>query len=142
MSPHRLSPPALQGLGPRRASLSCDGPGAVSRARSEVRAVCGDGLSEARLADALLLTSELVTNSLLHVPAGPVTLWAGTDARRLLVEVHDSGPGLGPDGGPPGLPGPTELGGRGLFLVDRLADAWGHRDLPWAAVWFELRLDE
>jgi hypothetical protein len=35
--------------------------------------------------------------------------------------------------------GPMSLGGRGLHIVDRLADVWGTVATPqWKAVWFEL----
>jgi anti-sigma regulatory factor (Ser/Thr protein kinase) len=138
VTPHRLSPAERRGLGVFQATVVCDGAGTISLARARVRELAATRLGEARLADALLLTSEVVTNGLLHAGDDPATMWAGIDDRRLLVEVHDSGDGLGAGPGRRPVPDPTRLGGRGLFLVDRLADRWGHRDRPRPVVWFEI----
>lgn len=81
-----------------------------------------------------LLVSELVTNALSH-GRGPVRLclaaWHGT----LRCEVADQGGAL-PRRRPLSLGGET---GRGMHLVDVLADRWGV-DLrgPGKTVWFEL----
>ncbi|WP_228900560.1 ATP-binding protein [Streptomyces sp. DH1] len=91
----------------------------------------GPGRSEI----AELLTSELVTNALVHTDDGAV-LTATVGPRALRVEVRDHA------GRPPRPrdPRPEEsTGGRGLLLVQSLADDWGV--LPWGAgksVWFEL----
>lgn len=79
---------------------------------------------------ALLLTSELVTNSLKHSRSG---LDGGRIRVRLVtargafvrVEVRDEGPS-GPAGGAAGAdsPGPAE-NGHGLVLVGELAASWG-----------------
>ncbi|MGH3327225.1 MAG: ATP-binding protein [Streptomycetales bacterium] len=90
------------------------------------------------LDDAELLVSELVTNAVLHANARPwqpvrVLLWRAGAALR--VEVHD------PDPTPPVLMSATEgdESGRGLLLVDTLADAWGVQARPdGKSVWFEL----
>lgn len=94
------------------------------------------------LADtAELLTSELVTNALQHTPGGAVltaTYSPGTDP-RLRVEVHDSlarRPRLrtADIGG-----GDYATSGRGLMLVEALADAWGVRaGESGKVIWFEL----
>ena len=85
---------------------------------------------------AVLLVSELVTNAILY-GHGPLELRAHTEGSALRIEVRDQEPTS-----PPVLRGDaelTEIGGRGLQLVDTLADRWG-----WAAeesgkvVWFEL----
>lgn len=71
--------------------------------------------------DVLLCVSELATNALLHgVPAGRgfrVYLRYGDDVLR--IEVHDSGDGW------PRLREPDGESGRGLLLVEALADKWG-----------------
>ncbi len=80
-----------------------------------------------------LLVSELVTNAVCHARTG-VELTVTVDDHRLCVEVHD-------EGGEPEVahPAPTTTGGRGLMIVERLAEQWG-----WAetggdkTVWFEL----
>lgn len=87
-------------------------------------------------ATAELLTSELVTNALLHTDHDAlVTATLATD--RLRVEVRDF------DGGDPRPRVPdadTGTHGRGLLLVEALADVWGVREhAVGKSVWFELR---
>nr|WSY52727.1 ATP-binding protein [Streptomyces sp. NBC_00886] len=96
------------------------------------------GLAEAeRSGDVLLCVSELATNALVHgVPAGrQFRVFLRYDGHVLRVEVHDSGGGvLHVDA----HPDDTDEGGRGLLLVDALADKWGvgERDLG-KVVWAE-----
>jgi anti-sigma regulatory factor (Ser/Thr protein kinase) len=86
-----------------------------------------------------LLTTELVTNALRHTDRGAVLtviLQPGV-ARRLRVEVRDFASRH------PRLRAPSErrTSGRGLLLVQSLADAWGVRpdgDGTGKVVWFEL----
>jgi two-component sensor histidine kinase len=82
--------------------------------------------SRPQLADALsLLTSELLTNAVLHGPRPAadhlvdLVLWPA-DGHYWLA-VSDAGDGL------PvlGTPSPGVCGGRGLVLVDALSAAWG-----------------
>lgn len=84
-----------------------------------------------------LLTSELVTNALQHTENGAVltATLSGGPAHRLRVEVHDH-----TDRRPrPHLPGENATSGRGLLLVQALADSWGVRSLGTGkVVWFEL----
>ena len=90
---------------------------------------------------ALLLTSELVTNAVVH-GLEPVHLQVEDDGDRLRVHVSDGAPcGL-----PPTPYAPTELhaSGRGLLIVDAVAHQWGchrRRTPPGKTVWFELRHD-
>ncbi|WP_262063506.1 ATP-binding protein [Streptomyces sp. STR69] len=96
------------------------------------------GLADAeRGGDVLLCVSELATNALVHgVPPGrQFRVFLRYDGRVVRVEVHDSG------GGVPHLDAhsdDTDEGGRGLLLVDALADKWGvaERDLG-KVVWAE-----
>ena len=136
--PHRLSELELRILGSTRVRTVLARPDALRRARAEVRRLAAGVLARERLEDALLLTGELATNGLLHGEC-PITVWAGLDEHRLRVEVHDHGPGLDP-GFVPVAARPDQLGGRGLQLVDALADRWGHRTTGWATVWFEIDL--
>lgn len=140
MSPHRLTAEEERLLGAPRMSADVDRAEAIAAARGEVRRLAGDALPGDRLADALLATSELVSNSLLHAGDGPVTVWAGLDARRLRVEVHDDGPGI-PAAVMWAPPGPDWRTGRGLALVRLIADRCGHRRSRWAMTWFELDLE-
>lgn len=74
-------------------------------------------------ADAVILTvSELVTNAHVHAHSNAqlVLTW---DTRCLHVTVHDASPVL-PQPGPVDVDQP---GGRGMLLVDALADDWEAR---------------
>lgn len=95
------------------------------------------------LADtAELLTSELVTNALQHTEHGAeLTATLSAEAHRchrLRVEVRDfvsRHPKLR-------APGDQTTSGRGLLLVQALADAWGvHTEGTGKVVWFELSID-
>jgi PAS domain S-box-containing protein len=82
-----------------------------------------------------LLTSELVTNAVRY-GGGPVRLRVVRD-ENLLCEVSDSAEP------PPRLhvAGPDDVDGRGLLLVNQIANRWGTRRLPTGkTVWFELEV--
>jgi anti-sigma regulatory factor (Ser/Thr protein kinase) len=114
-------------------------PSAPSRARAEVREAVTGHLAEAEHDAATLLTSELVTNAVIHPSqdAGTsIQLRVFTAEQRLRVEVTDSGAGFDPQR--PRLR-PTDRGGRGLLLVDQLARRWGAEPSEGGfTVWFEL----
>ena len=90
---------------------------------------------EALVETAVLLTSELVTNALIHTDDDAV-LTATIGPRGLRVEVRDfvaRRPRLCVPDADDGTHG------RGLVLVQSLADAWGVRSHGVGkAVWFEL----
>jgi anti-sigma regulatory factor (Ser/Thr protein kinase) len=89
-----------------------------------------DGLGEVTE----LLTSELVTNVVRHVGT-PMTVRAVRHPSSIRVEVDDASVD------PPVLqhPAPLDAGGRGLLLVDTLADQWGTDLRPdGKTVWFEI----
>ncbi|KOU73286.1 hypothetical protein ADK57_09235 [Streptomyces sp. MMG1533] len=75
-------------------------------------------------ADTVLLVSELATNAVCHTPGMRVLCGIGFVADNCLrVEVHDHGcPGSTL---PPCEAGPEDENGRGLFLVQEIAHAWG-----------------
>ncbi|MCX4790175.1 ATP-binding protein [Streptomyces sp. NBC_01221] len=82
-----------------------------------------------------LLLSELVTNALIHTRHGAVVTVSVAPA-GLRVEVRDFVSGL-----PPSYVSDADDGthGRGLFLVQSLADAWGvGAHALGKVVWFEL----
>lgn len=111
---------------------------APRRARAEVREAIAGLVSRSDSEVAVLITSELVTNAVVH-PAhrqgAPIGLWIGTGQGRVRVEISDSGKGF-----EPGAPSrdDTALGGRGLLVVDRGATRWGTRKSDRFSVWFEL----
>ncbi len=96
----------------------------------------GASLEPAIAQDALLLVSELVTNSVRYGSGAHVLVRLDVDARGdLRCEVLDEGTGFAPT--PPAAQ--RGAGGWGLQLVDRLADRWGIADGS-THVWFELSL--
>lgn len=92
-----------------------------------------------RADDVLLCVSELVTNAVIHgVPPGrQLRLLLRNEGPVLVVEVHDSGPGV-----PHVVYDADESeGGRGLLLVSALSDKWGVRERELGkAVWCEFGL--
>ncbi len=83
---------------------------------------------------AAVITSELVANAV-AVAAGEITVTIRCLGTCLRIEVHDHGYGM------PEVqhPRPSDAGGRGLLIVDQLADEWGVQQfLPGKIVWFEL----
>ena len=93
------------------------------------------GISEP-MDDALLVVSELAANALTHAGSS-YRLRLSATAMALRIEVDDAGAGT-PEPQPLTM---TEEHGRGLHLVDALADRWGvepdDRGLG-KTVWFEL----
>jgi anti-sigma regulatory factor (Ser/Thr protein kinase) len=87
---------------------------------------------EERLNDACLLLSELIANVVLHAHTGCTVVLSATDD-VLRVEVEDGSPVM-----PRKQTFSTDATtGRGMHLLDRMADSWGAR--PFAqgkVVWF------
>ncbi|MEU9110335.1 ATP-binding protein [Streptomyces sp. NPDC048483] len=110
-------------------------PGAVRTARSRVRQTLADWGLNGAVDVAVLLVSELVTNSLRHA-TGPIgvrmVLLSGS---ALLVEVSDPLP----DPPQERTAAPDDEGGRGLQLVACSSRRWGtRRGKSGKTVWFEL----
>lgn len=90
------------------------------------------GLDPERTANILLATSEVATNSVRHAGGrGTLRVWREPDA--LLCEVHDSGSIVSPLVGLE-RPGPSQLEGRGLWLVNQLCDLVQVRSTPSGSV--------
>ncbi|MCP9943783.1 ATP-binding protein [Streptomyces somaliensis] len=108
---------------------------AVAAIRGALRELWGRRVAEDPACTAELLASELVTNALVHTEYGAVVT-ATLAGDVLRVEVRD----FAPEPPDPHLP-VTDDGthGRGLLLVQALADEWGVRvQGAGKAVWFEL----
>lgn len=87
---------------------------------------------------AMLLTTELVTNAVVHARS-PVHLAVGMSPARLRVEVADNGTGALAMREPTF----TDPGGRGLLLIEALSTAWGTSSAEAGKlVWFELDVDQ
>lgn len=109
---------------------------APSEARAFVRGTLESWGLDGAVDPAVLLVSELVSNSVLHT---------GTRARlsvlhegvRIRVEVED----LGPGGAARRTAAPRDPSGRGLLIVERMADRWGTSgSAGHNVVWFELEV--
>jgi anti-sigma regulatory factor (Ser/Thr protein kinase) len=109
-------------------------PEAPGIARRQLARSFGDALRADQLQTVRLLTSELVTNALLH-GAGSITLLASLTDHRLHVEVIDEGDGL--ESAAPTRRDPDDIGGYGLQIVDSEASRWGI-GRGTTHVWFEI----
>jgi anti-sigma regulatory factor (Ser/Thr protein kinase) len=95
----------------------------------EVRRMMGEKLRTWRLPqevcqDAVLILSELVTNAIRHTSSARIHCCLGLTADGLVhLEVHDQE--ITPRSLPPCDPGPDDERGRGLLLVQYIAEKWG-----------------
>lgn len=121
--------------GPDEERVLAASPTAPALAREYLAEVCALwGRADLDLAQ--LLVTELVTNAVRH-GAGPVRIHTTMVGHRLRVDVADEAPER------PRLEEvtPTGLGGRGLFIVNSLANRWGVEPSvvgTGKAVWFEI----
>jgi hypothetical protein len=110
---------------------------APASARAAVETLPAGSLEPPLAHTARLLASEIVTNSVRHGGVGEDGLLGFElvlSPASVRVEVNDPGPGFVPR---PDRPQADDVGGRGLFLVDSLADRWGTAE-GGTRVWFEL----
>jgi anti-sigma regulatory factor (Ser/Thr protein kinase) len=87
----------------------------------------------------MLMVSELAMNAVQHART-QFTVAVELAGKTLQVEVADAGTGV-----PEICPAPpvADLHGRGLFIVERLSDAWGVAPAlsgPGKSVWFRIGL--
>ncbi len=109
-------------------------------ARCALSEMLGDTTPAPTLHDLHLLTTELVTNAVLHAGVG--------DRETLELSVADAGDLVRVSVTDPGSPETPEVqdldpevpGGMGLFLVEQISSRWGVEQLGGGAkrVWFEL----
>ena len=84
-----------------------------------------------------LLVSELVTNSVVHAGLSArdrIAVAVAVAPASVRVEVCDPGPGFEA----PAAPELYDVCGRGLMLVDQVADRWGVARGELTRVWFEI----
>jgi anti-sigma regulatory factor (Ser/Thr protein kinase) len=114
------------------------GPRAPQRVRAWLEATT-DWLPHELESNLMLLTCELVNNSVLHGEASEadtIEVELSTTDNGLRAEVTDPGTGFAPAGRGREL---DEPGGWGLVLVERLAASWGVEREERTKVWFELQ---
>jgi serine phosphatase RsbU (regulator of sigma subunit)/anti-sigma regulatory factor (Ser/Thr protein kinase) len=132
-------------------------------ARAVVRAILAEARLTELLDEALLLTTELATNGVMHAGTDlDIEVTADNDGVTVTVTDFARGPverlAIGPTGAPalpdaaptPAEPSPLTMGdtvfdpelserGRGLLLVDHFASRWGTTHMPAGkGVWFRL----
>ncbi|MDH2425694.1 ATP-binding protein [Sphaerisporangium sp. TRM90804] len=94
------------------------------------------GIFSAAVEDAVLVVSELLSNALRHahpLPSGQIIATWEWAEDHLEVTVSDGGAATEPRAGRPAL---SSLGGRGLGIVEFLAERWGVRhDGDMTTVW-------
>ena len=118
----------------RRSYRLPPGPKAVPAARKAVEDFYTHHLSDEMRETLRLLVSEVVTNGVRHGSASePLELQVRDHGDELEVEVRDNGEGFVPA---PRRMAADEVGGWGLFLVQRLADRWGVARDRGTRVWF------
>jgi anti-sigma regulatory factor (Ser/Thr protein kinase) len=115
---------------------------APATARHELAARLAGMLPPVLVDDILLLTTELVTNGVRHSPAADSgSFEVGLFLAPTMIRVEVSDPGTGFEH-VPHTPGTMAEGGRGLFLVEVLADRWGIEANDGTTVWFEVDVDD
>lgn len=110
----------------------------VAGARQQLREFLHDWASADQVDSAVLLVSEMITNVLVHTDADALLvaeMTGGAGSRRIRIQVSDGSDDL------PHKRHPGELAssGRGLMLMELLADAWGVDPRgEGKSIWFEL----
>jgi anti-sigma regulatory factor (Ser/Thr protein kinase) len=136
----RLSRPRAGARGEVRAAsvvlLPCV-PSSVAVARSRIAAELREaGLFPAAVADAALVTSELLSNAILHarpLPDACIRVSWILAPTSVEVIVSDGGSATRPRASRPSL---SSIGGRGLGIVEHLCSSWGVRaDERGTTVW-------
>lgn len=116
-------------------------PSSVAVARKRLSSeLAGSGVYASVVDDASVIISELISNALRHarpLPSGQVKVCWLRRGDLLELEVSDGGAMTEPRRGPGTL---SSLGGRGLGIVEALAEGWGVRREDGATtVWAVLR---
>ncbi|WP_433224653.1 ATP-binding protein [Microtetraspora malaysiensis] len=115
----------------------------VGEARGWARGLLAEEVADDVLDDAVVLLSELITNSVVHSDSGRksdglVTVFLAAGDGGAYCEVIDDGSATSV----PSVRGASDDGdgGRGLWMVNAMADAWGfhHDDEVGNAVWFRI----
>ncbi|MFD9601480.1 SpoIIE family protein phosphatase [Streptomyces sp. NPDC059970] len=125
---------------PRRTALTIAQaePARVAAARQQLRELLHDWADPEQVDAAVLMISEMATNVLVHTDGDALLVARATGEhgeRRLRVEVADGSDELPHKR----RPGEMASSGRGLLLMEMLADAWGVDPRgAGKSIWFEL----
>ncbi|MFE6664192.1 SpoIIE family protein phosphatase [Streptomyces sp. NPDC057697] len=125
---------------PRRTALTIAQaePERIAAARQQLRDLLHDWADPEQVDAAVLMVSEMATNVLVHTDGDALLLARATGEhgeRRLRVEVSDGSDELPHKR----RPGEMASSGRGLVLMEMLADAWGvDPQGAGKSIWFEL----
>jgi two-component sensor histidine kinase len=133
----RLQPVPVAGSSTALRLSIAGGPRAPERARAWLQSAA-DWLPDEVGRNLLLLTCELVNNSVLHGQAGErdlIEIELHRTETGVRAEVSDTGPGFAPKERDKDL---DEPGGWGLVLVQSIAKRWGVERDRRTRVWFEL----
>ncbi|MFF2193596.1 SpoIIE family protein phosphatase [Streptomyces sp. NPDC058157] len=113
-------------------------PSRIAGARRQVRELLHDWADAEQVDSAVLMVSEMVTNVLVHTDGDALLVAEAAGepgARRLRVEVADASDELPHKR----HPGEMASSGRGVLLMEMLADAWGVDPRgEGKSIWFEL----
>lgn len=119
-------------------------PSSVAVARQRLcHELLARGIADQAVADAALVISELLGNALRHarpLRSGRVRVSWGFDDEQLQIAVSDGGSATMPRLYPRSL---TATGGRGLEIVEHVANEWGVRHEGKATtVWAKMALQD
>ncbi|WP_406507803.1 SpoIIE family protein phosphatase [Streptomyces sp. NBC_00212] len=113
-------------------------PERIAGARRQLRELLHDWTDEEQIDSAVLMISEMITNVLVHTDGDALLVAEARGplgTRRLRVEVADASDELPHRR----RPGEMASSGRGLILMEMLADAWGVDPRgDGKSIWFEL----
>jgi anti-sigma regulatory factor (Ser/Thr protein kinase) len=109
---------------------------APALARQLLRGTLGkQGVAEHGVDSALLCASEIVTNVVMHT-ARPSVLTIEASGQEVTVQIRHPTAATEPPIEPPDPVDALDIAGRGLALVDAVADAWGVEHEPEHTCWW------
>jgi anti-sigma regulatory factor (Ser/Thr protein kinase) len=128
----RVAPPGFDPALDATIESSPRAPGVARRAVTEL----AKHIEPGTLRDVQLLITEIVTNSIRHSGCeDPIRLRVWSRPSGVKVEIADGGFGFEPSASNADV---EAEGGRGLLILQTLADRWGVSRDTRARVWFEL----
>ncbi|MFI6683073.1 SpoIIE family protein phosphatase [Streptomyces sp. NPDC050485] len=134
----RVGPTAAPAVRRTALTIAQAEPERIAGARKQLRELLHDWADEEQIDSAVLMISEMITNVLVHTDGDALLVAEARGplgSRRLRVEVADASDELPHRR----RPGEMASSGRGLVLMQMLADAWGVDPRgDGKSIWFEL----